>query len=140
MDKLQEGLDEAIATKATLEISAKTAEDQVAELQQQVQALQAEAMEKRASTDKVAELEKEFKDMVACGGEMFVEGQNSVKKFIKCFPIENFSWIDEILPKKGMEEIEGAITMTLKNVMETREGGIEDPPTQYLYLYQTNVL
>lgn len=45
VDKLQD-LDEANATKAALEIISRAIEDQVIELQWQVQALQAEAMEK----------------------------------------------------------------------------------------------
>lgn len=100
VDKLQD-LDEANATKAALEIISRAIEDQVIKLQWQVQALQAEAMEKWATDDKVIELKNELKDMVARGGDMFIEGQDSMKEeLIKHFLIEDFSWIDDILPKE----------------------------------------
>lgn len=58
MDKLHVDMDEANSAKATLEIIIKTAKDQVAEFQRQVQALQTHAMESRATANKVTKLER----------------------------------------------------------------------------------
>lgn len=44
---------------------------------------------------------------MAQGGEMFVEGQDSVKKeLVKRFSSENFAWIDDILPEEEEGEDE----------------------------------
>lgn len=80
MDELQVDLDEANAAKANLEDWAKAIEDQVAKLHRQVQMLQAQAQEIEPLLKKVAELESELQRTVARGGEMFVEGQDSVKE------------------------------------------------------------
>lgn len=46
---------------------------------------------------------------------MFIEGEDSVKKErIKQFPIEDFSWIDDIFPEEEEDE--------------QKEGDIEDNP------------
>lgn len=45
--------------------------------------------------------------MVARDGEMFVKGEDSVKKeLIKCFATENFFWISDIFPKEEEEQDE----------------------------------
>lgn len=54
VDKLQVDLDEANATKATLEGRATTTEDQVANLQQQAQDLQSQVQESQSTSDKIA--------------------------------------------------------------------------------------
>lgn len=73
---------------------------------------------------------------------MFVEGQDSVKKeLVKRFPIEDFSWIDDIFPKEEEEDeqeerqsgdnpstqasIDG-VTEINKNKIEGREKATED--------------
>lgn len=52
------------------------------------------------------ELEAELEEMVAQSREMFVLGQDSVKKeLINRFPIENFSWMDDIfLDEEGEDK------------------------------------
>lgn len=36
---------------------------------------------------------------------MFIEGQGFVKKeLVKCFPIEDFTWIDEIFPEEEEDD------------------------------------
>lgn len=92
MDKLQVDLDEPNAVKVALETKAKTIEDHVTELQWQVQARQAKAIEKQATNDRVTELKHELKDTMAHSGEMCIEGQDFVKKELtKHFLIEDFS-------------------------------------------------
>lgn len=105
IEKLQTDLDEANTTKATLENQFKTTEDQVANLQCQVQELQSQAQESRAIINRVTELKAEFQETVAWGGQIFVKGQDFMKKeLIKLFPIEDFSWIDNIFPKEEDED------------------------------------
>lgn len=42
---------------------------------------------------------------MAWGGEIFIEGQDFIKKeLIKRYLLEDFSWIDDILPKEEKEE------------------------------------
>lgn len=87
---------------------AKTVENQVAILQWKVQEQQSQAQEKRATTDRITELEAELQETVAQGGEIFVVGQNSVKKeLVKSFPIENFAWIDNIFLEEEEDKQEG---------------------------------
>lgn len=80
VDKLQADLNEANALKLASKNQAKITEDHVVILQCQVQELQSQVEQACATTYKVAELEVEFQDMIAWGGEMFIQGQYSIKK------------------------------------------------------------
>lgn len=108
VDKLQADLDQANASKSTLKNRAKRAEDQVTMLQRQVQKLWSQAKESQAATSRVAKLEVELEETVARGGEIFVQGQDSVKRELaKRFPAKDFSWIDDIFSdEKDVEENE----------------------------------
>lgn len=145
MDKLQVDLDEPNAVKVALETKAKTIEDHVTELQWQVQARQAKAIEKQATNDRVTELKHELKDTMAHSGEMCIEGQDFVKKELtKHFLIEDFSQIDKIFhdddDKQKEEERQedennpSSLTSTRNHVNiddgvgETREEEIEENP------------
>lgn len=51
-----------------------------------------EEEEAQATTSKVAELEAKFKEIVAWDGEIFIQGQDSIKKeLVNHFPVEDFS-------------------------------------------------
>lgn len=39
-------------------------------------------------------------------GEIFIEGQDSVKELVKCLPTEEFVWIDDIFLEKEEDEQE----------------------------------
>lgn len=107
MDKLQAELNEANTCKVVLENQGKTAKDQVALLHRQVLELQAQAEEARAASIRAAELETELQVTVAQVGEMFGKGQDSIKKeFVKMFPSEVFTWINDIFPKEEGDEME----------------------------------
>lgn len=65
MDKLQAKLDQVNVAKAFLEAKANTAKDQVVDLQQQIQVLQAQTIESLVFVDKVIKLDNELKKAVA---------------------------------------------------------------------------
>lgn len=56
----------------------------------------------------MAKLKAELKETVARDGEMFLQGQDFVKKeFAKRFPAKKFSWIDDIFLDKEDENENG---------------------------------
>lgn len=75
-------MDEANATKATVEIRVKTTKDQVAELQQQIYLLQAQATESRAIADKVTDK----RQWLGGGKSLCRSARCSEKGFIGAFP------------------------------------------------------
>lgn len=122
VDKLQIDLDQANTSKLALENRAKAAEDQVAMLQRQVQELQSQVEENWATSTRIIELEAELQETLAWGGEIFVEGQDLVKKeLVKWFPSEEFSKTDNIF----LEE-EG------DNDEQDEEEQVEDNPTDWV--------
>lgn len=63
--------------------------------------LQVQAEEAQVTSIRVTELEAELQKTVAQGGEMFIQGQGSIKKeLLKYFPSEDFSWIDNIFSEE----------------------------------------
>lgn len=143
MDKLQAKLDQVNVAKAFLEAKANTAKDQVVDLQQQIQVLQAQTIESLVFVDKVIKLDNELKKAVAWRGSLYMEAQNAVKKELTArFPREYFSWIHNILLKDEDEEEDvnnpENLYVTENNVIdvedpisETWEEGTEDPPAQW---------
>lgn len=134
-------MDGANASKLGLENWAKSSKGEVALLHCQVLDLQAPAERAWATLTRVAELEVELQETVAQGGEMFIQGQDSVRKeLVKWFPSEDFSWINDIFPEEedAIENMEGRVEgtpndwistdniMDVENtdVMETRVGNL----------------
>lgn len=75
-----------------LKHKANSAEEQVVLLQYQVLELKAQADRAQAASTRIAELEAELKKIVAQSGEIFIQGQDSVKmELMKHFSFENFS-------------------------------------------------
>lgn len=102
--------------------------------------------ENRAAFNRIVKLEAELQETVARRGEMFVEGQDSIKKeVVKKFPSKNFTWIDDIFLEEGDEgeqeeegqakenptsrvSVDNVIDIENNDVVETREKGFEDLP------------
>lgn len=88
-------------------------------LQCQFQELQFQAKEVWASISRVTKLEAKLKETMVRGGEMFVQGQDSIKKELaKHFSVEEFSWIDDMFLNEKDEDKDG----------QDKERIIEDNP------------
>lgn len=87
VDKLQSNLDDAKVQPVDIEGQLRARKKSSALLKEKVKMLEAQAIGAQTFAARVIELEQELKDTMNHRGEMFVEGQDSVKKvLIKRFP------------------------------------------------------
>lgn len=122
VDKLQVNLDKSNAVKTIVEARAKTAEDQVIDLQWRVPELQSQVEKNRTTTKRVVELEAELQQTVARGKKMFFQGQDSIKKeFTRQFLGEDFSWIDNNFRMRRIKMRRGRSKLRITLLTESQQ-------------------